>query len=61
MKGPIYDYENGDYIFGTSEDMGISSDGHMMMSMSDNMAMDMDTGEMHMVSGWDDDDDDRPD
>ena len=61
MKGPIYDYEDGDLIFDTSGNMGMSSDGHMMMRMSDNMAMDMDTGELHMVSGWDDDDDDRPD
>ena len=28
-----------------------------MMRMGDNMAMDMDSGELHMVSSWDDDDD----
>ena len=27
-----------------------------MMRMGDNMAMDMDSGELHMVSPWDDDD-----
>ena len=32
-------------------------DGNMMMRVGDNMAMDMDSGELHMVSGWDDDDD----
>lgn len=61
MKGPVYDYENGEYIYSTSDDLGMSSDGHMMMRMSDDMAMDMDTGELHMVSGWDRDDDDQPD
>ena len=33
-------------------------DGDMIFGISDNMAMDMDSGEMHMVSGWDRDDDD---
>ena len=30
----------------------------MMMRVGDNMAMDMDSGELHFVSGWDDDDND---
>ena len=29
----------------------------MMMRMGDNMAMDMESGELHMVSNWNDDDD----
>ena len=41
----IFDLEDGDFIFG-------SADGHMMSRMSDNMALDMDTGEIHMVSSW---------
>ena len=36
-----------------SDDMGMDSDGDMMMRVGDNMAMDMDSGELHMVSGWD--------
>lgn len=28
-----------------------------MMRMGDNMAMDMESGELHMVSNWNDDDD----
>ena len=52
-----FDLDDGDYIFGISDNMGMDSDGNMMMRMGDNMAMDMDSGEMHMVSGWDDDDD----
>ena len=53
-----FDIDDGDYIFGISDNMGMDSDGHMMMRMGDNMAMDMDSGELHFVSGWDDDDDD---
>ena len=33
-------------------------DGDMIFGISDNMAMDMDSGELHFVSGWNDDDDD---
>ena len=29
-----------------------------MMRMGDHMAMDMDTGDIHMISSWSDDDDD---
>ena len=38
--------------------MAIDSDGNMMMRISDNMAMDMDSGELHFVSSWDNDEDD---
>lgn len=51
----IFDLNDGDFIF-SSGDTGFDSDGNMMMRMSDNMAMDMETGELHMVSGWDDED-----
>jgi len=34
------------------------SDGNMMMRMSENMAMDMDSGELHFTSNWSDEEDD---
>ena len=34
------------------------NDGNMMMRMGDNMAMDMDSGEIHLVFSWSDDDED---
>ena len=57
MSKPIFDMDDGDFIFRTSDNMGIDSEGDMMMRMSDNMAMDMDSGEIHFVSSWDDEDD----
>ena len=33
-------------------------DGDLLMRMGDNMAMDMDSGELHIISGWSDDEDD---
>lgn len=51
----IFDFDDGDIIMG-SGNTRFDSDGHMMMRMSDNMAMDMDSGELHLVSGWDEED-----
>ena len=33
-------------------------DGNFAHTISDNMAMDMDSGELHIISGWPDDEDD---
>lgn len=33
-------------------------DGDFAYTVSDNMAMDMDSGELHFISSWDDEDDD---
>lgn len=54
----FFDIFKGKFGFKMSDDMGMDSDGDMMMRVGDNMAMDMDSGELHFVSGWDDDDDD---
>ena len=54
----IFDLDNGDFLFGRSGNIAFDSDGGMMIRMGDNMAMDMETGEMHMVSGWDNDEED---
>ena len=52
-----FDISDGDLIFG-SDDIGFDSDGHMMHSMGGGLAMDMETGDLHIVSGWDDEEDD---
>ena len=57
MAIPVFDLDYGDFIFSTSDNLGFDSDGNMMMRMSDNMAMDMDSGDIHFVSSWDDDED----
>ena len=58
MSKPIFDLEDGDFIFSASGNMEFDSDGNRMMRMSDNMAMDMDSGDIHFVSSWNDDEDD---
>ena len=61
MKNPIWDIDDGDCMFQTSDNMAIDSDGHMMMRMSNNMAMDMDSGDIHFTSSWSRDQDDEED
>ena len=53
----FFDIFKGKFGFKMSDDMGMGSDGDMMMRVGDNMAMDMDSGELHTVTGWDDDND----
>ena len=60
-KGPKFDINDGDFIFGDGN-LGFDSEGHMMTGMGDNMSMDMETGDIHFTTGgfnsWDDDDND---
>ncbi len=58
MPKPIWDFEDGDFIMDIGGDTGLDSDGNMMIKMGSNMAMDMKTGDLHIVSGWDDEEDD---
>ena len=42
MSKHFFDYDDGDFAY----------------TVSDNMAMDMDSGELHIISSWEDEDDD---
>ena len=57
MRSPIFDYDDGNFIYPTSDTMGIDSDGNLHLRMSDNMSMNMETGELHFNSGWADNND----
>lgn len=53
----IFDYDDGDYAFSTSDNMAIDSEGDLLLRMSDNIAMELDSGDIHFTSSWKDDDD----
>ena len=59
MGKQFYDFEDGDFADYRSDDMAIDSDGDLLLRMGDNMAMDMDSGDLHIISSWSDDDDDE--
>ena len=57
MSKLIFDFDDGDFAIRMSDNMAMDSDGNLMMRMGDNMVMDMDSGELHLTSRWDTDDD----
>lgn len=57
MDKNFFDYDDGDFVHTISDNVAINSDGDMLMCMGDNMAMDMETSDIHFISGWSDDDD----
>ena len=58
MRRHFFDYQDGDFANTISNNMAIDSDGDLLMKIGDDMAMDMDSGEIHITSGWPNDDDD---
>lgn len=58
MSKNFFDFDDDDFGMSISGNMAVDSKGNFMMRMSDNMAMDMDTGDIHFISGWSDDEDD---
>ena len=57
----IFDYNDGDFIMSSSGNLGIDSNGDLNMRMGDNMSMDLNTGELHINSGWRNDNSDDED
>lgn len=58
MSKGIFDYDEGDYAYTISDDTAINSKGNILLRMGRGMAMNMDTGDIHIVSDWSNDDDD---
>ncbi len=50
--GNIFDFNDGDFIFSTSGNLGIDTNGDLNMRMSDHMSMDLNNGELHLNTGW---------
>ena len=54
----FFDFEDGSFAHSVSDNMAIDSDGDLLMRRGDNKAMDMDSGELHIISGWPDEEND---
>ena len=52
MGKHFFDYDDGDFAYTISDNMAIDSGGHLMMHMCYNMSMDMDSGDIHFISSW---------
>ena len=49
----FFDYSDGDFGIELSQDLLIDADGNLMQRMGDSMAMDLDSGELHIISSDD--------
>lgn len=58
MNKHFFDFDGGNFAYAVSDDMAIDSEGNLLMRMGDNFAMDMNSGELHIISAWYDDDED---
>ena len=52
MSNPYIDLETGELGYSLSNGLLMNSDGDLMMKMSDSMAMDLDSGELHFISSF---------
>lgn len=58
MGKHFFDFDDGDFVHPISDNMAIDDEGNLMMKIGNKMAMDMDSGELHNISGWPDEEDD---
>ena len=52
MSKHFFDYDDGDFGYSISDDMAINSNGDLMIKIDDNMALDLDSGDLHFISSW---------
>ena len=52
MNEFIYDFEDGKFALKVSDNMAMGPDGKMKIRLAEHMAMDMESGDIHFVSGW---------
>lgn len=52
-NSPIFDLDDDDFVFPLSNDMAMDSNGDLMIRLGSNMALDLESGDLHMVMGWD--------
>ena len=54
---PIFDLDDDDFVFPLSNDMAMDSNRDLMIRLGSNMALDLESGDLHMVMGWDGEED----
>lgn len=54
MNRSFFDYDDGDFLFAVSDNMAMDSEGDLMMRVSDNTVLDINSGDLHFISSWED-------
>ena len=52
MSKFFFDFDDDDFAFQVSDNMAMDSDGNLLLRMTDTMALDLDSGDIHLTSLW---------
>lgn len=55
MVKHFFDYNDGDFVHTLSDNMAINSNGDLLMRMDNHMVIDMDSGGLHVIPDWSED------
>ena len=58
MGDVLIDFDSDELAFTISDNLAMDSDGDLLMKVGDTMAMDLESGELHLTSSWGSGDDD---
>lgn len=54
----IFNFTKSEFLFDSGDDMAMDSEGHIYARVSEDCAMDLESGELNFTSGWDNDEQD---
>lgn len=57
----IFDFTKSEFLFDSGDDMAMDTEEHIYVRVSDDCAMDLESGELHFTSGWDSYEDEQDD
>ena len=49
----IFNFTKSEVLFDSDDDMAMDTEGHIYVRVSDDCAMDLESGELNFTSGWD--------
>ncbi len=58
MSKFLFDFDDDDFAFQISDDMAVDFDGDLLLRMTDSLSLDLDSGDIHLTSLWEKDEDD---
>ena len=54
----IFNFTKSEFLFDSGDDMAMDTEGHIYVRVSEDCAMDLESGELNFTSGWDNDEQD---
>ena len=57
----IFNFTKSEFFFDSDDDIAMDTEGHIYVRVSDDCAMDLESGELNFTSGWDSYEDEQDD